>query len=876
MKALIKERIRTFRNNRRLGLIEKELAFLACSEDLKESFEHEKNMMAEMMRLSTQHKEDNSRLTQPLHLYFAGLYQKGRLSLDKTARNKSIEMFTDEFLNHPKKIKNRFYHHELQKVIRMLIMANLSIHRVQHATRLLDLYNGFFFESYKAALYLRILTATCGTLDIERVRDLFNNAAVTYEEECSTTQSKANFVTNLYIISKGTCEEVPGFEDMLGNLCKELRGDSNDYSSQLFYELCMCNEHLELVKEWLDTVDSENSAGEDVLKVAALYAGKSRGEDETKIAESNKDFGKYDVLHEEEKALRRHILDRDYPLNKLVVELDRVIDSYTGKSKKLTSLNDRLLSNDIEHSLRLIRPGVAYWRDYEENFLKVKPGQEPEMENKVFFFVNDYSLVNGAVTFPFLLEARRRGIKCYSVSPRIHLDRAEPEDEIRNIYGLLSGEQDQQYLPNKDISKSEIDIENKRIIVQGMNIYQPVFEFVTRYQFTYFYQFETDAWARYRTVLLIRTFDRLFRYIERVEKWAVENGKTVYFLSNAPHLHNAAAFRIYCEEKGYKNGLNYICTSPGYDNYFANATDPRTETTTALNLTTHPHARNSFLGTEEGFKAYYENNKHRIGEIREKMQMHLEAQRGRKGEYCAPEEKEAVRKIIEDARAKGKKMLLLNGKVIIDLAVKYTKGVVHSDMSEWITHAVKFAKEHPDEILLLIKPHPHENREDLTMTSEKIDNLRSIIKTELADNTIYLDNDMFTNHELVDYVDLGMVWNGTSSLEFAAQDIKVLIADVWGHYDYPIGFIYPESLQEYESYMLKPETIKEPEDIRDRAITFLEYMGSDDVRIANRYSETTLMNFNQYESTVNDEAVDRFVEEGDPALEEYFNKVIWQ
>ena len=873
MKALIKERIRTFRNNRRLKLINKELTFLACSEDLNESFEHEKILMAEIMRLSKKHKEDNSRLTQLMHLYFAGLYQKGRLSLDKTARNKSIEMISDEFINHSRKIKNRFYHFELQKVIHMLIMANLSIHRVQHAARLLESYNSIFFESYRATLYLRILTATCGTLDIERVKDLFNNAAVAYEKECSTTQNKANFLKNLYIISKGTCEEIPGFEELLSNLCKELRGDCNDYAVQLFRELCMCNEHMELVKEWLDTVDADNSVVEAVMNVATLYASKSRGE-EVAIAKTNNDSESNNGLHEDEIVMHKHIIDRDYPLEKLVMDIDRVIDSYSEKSKKLTSLQDRLLANDIEHSLRLIRPGVVYWRDYEENFLKVKPGQEPEMEDKVFFFVNDYSLVNGAVTFPFLLEARRRGIKCYSVSPRIHLDSAEHEDDIRDICGMFEGDRDLRYLTDNDISKAEIDIPNKRIIVQGMNIYQPVFEFVTRYQFTYFYNYETDAWARYRTVLLIRRFSRLFRYIERVEKWAVKNGKTVYFLSNAPHLHNAAAFRIYCEEKGYKNGLNYICTSPGYDNYFANATDPRTETTTALNLTTHPHARNSFLGTEEGFNVYYENNKHRIGEIREKMQRHLEAQRGRKGEYRAPEEKEAVRKIIEDARAKGKKVLLLNGKVIIDLAVKYTKGVVHSDMSEWITHAVKFAKEHPDEILLLIKPHPHENREDLTMTSEEIDNLRSIIKTELADNTIYLDNDMFTNNELVDYIDLGMVWNGTSSLEFAAQGKRVLIGDVWGHYDYPIGFVYPETLEEYEAYMLDSDLIKEDAEICDKAITFLEYMGSDDVRIANDYSLTTLMNFNQYESEVNEEAVDRFVSEGDGQLKEYFDSLL--
>jgi capsular polysaccharide export protein len=261
-------------------------------------------------------------------------------------------------------------------------------------------------------------------------------------------------------------------------------------------------------------------------------------------------------------------------------------------------------------------------------------------------------------------------------------------------------------------------------------------------------------------------------------------------------------------------------------------------------------------------------------EIREKMQVHLEAQRGRDRQRALSEEKSQVLERIQTAKADGKKILLLNGKVIIDLAVKYTKGCVHSDMSEWITHAVEFAGRHQDSVLLLVKPHPHENREDLTLTSEKIDNLRSLIRCDLNDATIYLDNDMFTNSELVPYMDVGLVWNGTSSLEFAAQGKKVLVADVWGHFDYPIGFVYPKTLAEYESYLLDPSLIEEPEDISDRAITFLEYMGSDDVRVVNAYSQTTLMNFNQFESTIDAEAVDRFVAQGDKALCCRFDELI--
>ena len=195
-------------------------------------------------------------------------------------------------------------------------------------------------------------------------------------------------------------------------------------------------------------------------------------------------------------------------------------------------------------------------------------------------------------------------------------------------------------------------------------------------------------------------------------------------------------------------------------------------------------------------------------------------------------------------------------------------------MREWITHAVDFANRNSDKVLLLIKPHPHEGRKDLIFTSEKIDDLSSLIDVDMGENVIYLDKDMFTNSELAPYMDLGLVWNGTSSLEFAAQGKKVLLADVWGHYDYPIGFVFPKTIEEYERYMLDPSLMKEREDIGDRAITFLEYMGSDDVRIQNLYSKTTLMNIHQFESSINAEAIDEFVRKGNEHLKEKFNELI--
>ena len=871
----LRQSARNKRNEKTIARIMKNLSVLSALDDEKECLPYEQQVMDDILSL-TKDKEKNNVIVQPLHLYFMTLYPKGRLSLDETAENRSIELFTDAFIAHPKLIRNRFYYIDLQKVILMLILANLSIHNVQHAHRLLNKYYIIFRETYKARMYVQILISSCGKLPVSRIESLFASCEKAYETECSTANNKADFLYNLYVISSRTGIENPAFGALLDDICERYQGSAEPLVMRLFREFCYTNEYIDRVRSWLDSLGEDVINGPhayDIETVRLLCEGREQKAEKVVRRALGKGPDESAVGYRIS-MIKQHLADKEYDLTTLLAEIDEAVEYYRSMAAKAESLEDRLIANKDVYTLLLMRPSVEYWRDYKVNYDKVVPSETERVDDAVFIFVNEHSLVNGAVTFPFLLEAKRRGIPSYAFSPKIHLESCSPEDDFYELYGWWNDGLDTMYFQDNDISGTEIDIPGKKIICRGMNIYQPIFEIVSRYQFTYNYNYDTDAWARYKTDSLIRVYNAFFRYAEEVEKWAVKNHKRVFFISNAPHIHYAAAFRIYCEEKGFRNGLNYICTSPGYDNYFLNASDPRSETTTALNLTRNLNARNSFLGTAEGFERYYENNKWRLPEIRQKMQKHLEAQRGRDRLRVLYEAKQDTLERIRKAKEEGKTIILLNGKVIIDLAVKYTQGCVHSDMREWITHAVDFANRNSDRVLLLIKPHPHENRVDLTLTSEKIDDLRSLIDTEMGESVIYLDNDMFTNSELTPYMDVGLVWNGTSSLEFTAQGKKVLVADVWGHYDYPIGFVFPKTLEEYESYMLDPSLIEEREDISDRAITFLEYMGSDDVRIRNLYSQTTLMNFHQFDSSIDADAVDEFVRNGNEHLKQKFDELI--
>ena len=863
------------RNQEHIDNILKGLEVLTSTTESAKRAALEEGLVRDLSLLSERSKRDNSDLLQPLHLYFMALYTKGRISLDETADNPSISLFTSHFLEKRRSVLKQFEARKLQKVIMTLILANLSIHRIQHAKELLDSYDPIFTEKYKAYMYIRLLNATCGVLDKARINELFVSAEKAYEAT-KDIDGKATFLYRIYHLSKGTLIDVPGLEDILRDFAEQSTGLYSAAVRDVYLELLRNNDRPEMVSVWLDSLDAGEPDAEQqksVKELKHILAGREKGAVSIELSSSEH------VKEDPEKAylidsVRRHYCDKEYDLEKLSADIRNSLDHYRSVTLSGESLDNKLNAFRNICELELTEQTVRFWEDQEKNYSKIVPDDRDRISDAVFIAVNEYSLVNASTTFPFLMEAKRRGIPCYSFSPKLHLDRCESSDPFYDLYGMVNDGQDKRYYVDDDISDAVIDIPGKRIELYGMNIYQPVFEIITRYQFTYEYRFDTDAWARYRTVMLIRKYKALFNYIREVEAWAVDNKKKVYFISNAPHIHNAAAFRIYCEDIGYKTGLNFICTSPGYDNYFLNSTDPRSLTTTAINMTEHLDCRNSFLGTKEGYEKYYGNNSHRIEEVRQKMQNYLMSRRGSKKLTLTQKiKKERILKQINKAHRDGKTVILLNGKVIIDLGVKYTKGCVHADMSEWITHAVAFANANSDRILLLVKPHPHENRQDLTMTSEKIEDLSSIIKTDIG-KAVYLDKDLFTNFELVPYIDLGMVWNGTSAIEFSAQGKKVLIADEWGYKDYPIGFVRPETLEEYESYMLDPGRMADIEDLSDRAMLFLEYMGSDDVRVINKYTNTTLMNFNQYESTIDSNEVDEFVRSGNEELKKYFSSLL--
>ena len=573
-------------------------------------------------------------------------------------------------------------------------------------------------------------------------------------------------------------------------------------------------------------------------------------------------------------ARRRHNLsvatiDRLVPRREVSRRVADLLDEARASYRAAKTTATRLECLRIVYSLRIQQRYNDFWADFAEA-LETVP--QPPLGDTVYLFPESYSLVNGTLVLPLLVEARRRGIVVAAVNPRVADYEPTADQGLNELIGLFDAPRDLRYeRTSRRFFDWKIDLENKQITAGPYNIYQPIFEHVTRYQFTYFLDFDTDAHCRQKVLSYITYMDHVLKYCESVAEWARREGKKVRFISNASHYPQNGAYRIFCEAAGYRDNVEFIAVSPGYDNYFKNIGDARTETLTALNLTRNPESRNSFLGTKEGFERYWSDNMSRLPELRQQATQWLTAQRAQHTADSA--EKDAMLARIHEAKASGKKVLLMVGKVIFDLGVKYTQGVCHADMSDWITDTVRYVSARSD-VLLLIKPHPHESLKSLTMTSDEVPTLRDLIKTPLGEDVIYLPHNMFTVAELEAQIDLGIVWNGTSAVELAAWGVPVLLCDVWGHYDYPIGFTRPNSRDEYHSMLSEPALVEAGQVLRDRAICFLHYMGSDEVSIRNPYTRTSTLNYHQFTaSTIDRDKLQDLGRYGDPELAALLDRV---
>ncbi len=399
----------------------------------------------------------------------------------------------------------------------------------------------------------------------------------------------------------------------------------------------------------------------------------------------------------------------------------------------------------------------------------------------------------------------------------------------------------------------------KRVVESnGINFYQGFYERLSTAHRKYHVDLNERLMDRDLRVQ-IRRSDACLNLCEKIfEEVVLENNFPVTFISGNSHVTPFSIFRDFCRSKDHEK-LGFVNANIAYENYFSNLSGKYATTMCVTDMTLHKTIRAPFLARRDQFDSWYSRNKG-VELYQDKAELLINVNRNSSQNNDADPELIAY---LNQERSKGKKIVCAFGKIPVDLNVPFDGGAGHADMSDWINHTVEVVNS-LDDIVLLVKPHPHELRPEIAL--DLVDRFEDLIVIEKGTNTRVLGHREINVHTLAPYLDLAVLWNGSSSLELTVLGVPVMMCSYFGKYDYPVDLHYPESRDDYEKSLSEMKFERPDSELRERAAFLMCYMGTDEISIPNQYSLRAVTNDKVGSPRWNQERVDRFLKSGDPAM----------
>jgi capsular polysaccharide export protein len=280
-------------------------------------------------------------------------------------------------------------------------------------------------------------------------------------------------------------------------------------------------------------------------------------------------------------------------------------------------------------------------------------------------------------------------------------------------------------------------------------------------------------------------------------------------------------------------------------------------------MTRYRQTRSASFPVPDEFEAFYEANRERGAEMLHAVQDITRTQRSTHGLAERLPEAETCLERIVAWRGGGGKVACLFGKVVCDSGVPIDGGPAHANMKDWLNHAIESVRN--SDTLLLIKPHPHEIRNEigLFMTEHFFD----LIESELPDNVILLGHRWFDVRDLDGLIDLGVVYSGTSAVEFGVLGIPCVLSGRYAPIDYPIGHAVTKSREHFRRLLRFEEEAVVSPDLSERSAAWLTFMSGDGVAHDYRYHARQITNKRVFPPWWFREDIERYQSQGDRSIE---------
>ncbi|MDQ6437592.1 hypothetical protein RB623_26365 [Mesorhizobium sp. LHD-90] len=324
-----------------------------------------------------------------------------------------------------------------------------------------------------------------------------------------------------------------------------------------------------------------------------------------------------------------------------------------------------------------------------------------------------------------------------------------------------------------------------------------------------------------------------------------------------------AVVRLRLQEIGDADKFFCVHSANGYENYFVNFKSAVSTKTALRNLTRHAEMRTASFPVPEEFEAFYRDNRASAPEMLRSVQDITRTRRSTAGQTERAQEARSCMEQIVAWRKRGGKVACLFGKVVCDSGVPFDGGTAHSSLKDWLNHAIDCVR--GSDTLLLIKPHPHETRNEIGvfLTEWFVD----LIEGELPENVVVLGHRWFDLHDLEGLIDLGVIYNGTSAAELGVLGIPAVLGNHFAPIDYPIGHAVPRDRAHFRALLRFEEAAAVAPDLQERAAAWLTFMSSGGVSRDYRYHARPITNKIVYPPWWFAEDLERYDAQGDRDVE---------
>lgn len=424
--------------------------------------------------------------------------------------------------------------------------------------------------------------------------------------------------------------------------------------------------------------------------------------------------------------------------------------------------------------------------------------------------------------------------------------------------GLVRHHQEQQL---EEVELCVEDIPGAKLTWRDIDLSHAMWESATIHRRRYSVDFSCPALIRHLEGYVAWT-NTYIRILENARISSSAAGIPFVFIAPDVHRLPNAAFRLYCEKYGDPKEFFCVHTTNAYENYFSNFTSEVSTRLSLQNITATPCVRTAFLPEPEEFDNWYLRNRDRVPEMLRAVK-HVVRIRRSTGEAHRSPDAEACLSRISAWHNAGGQVACLFGKVVCDLAVPYDGGPAHASMRDWLNHSIAAVRD--SNVLLLVKPHPHEHKNDIGLFLTE--HFEDLIEEPLPDNAVILGHNWFDMHELGGHIDLGILYNGTAAVELGLMGIPAVLCSHFGPIDYPIGHTAPRNRNHYERLVQFEESVVVAPDLRERSAAWLTYLNSEDVSAPYRYYARQMTNRVIYPPWWFREDIEKYLRQGDPHVE---------